>query len=141
MRDNCIVAMSLEAAMEQSGSLSPLTARVRRLRIYRWLANAFAPLLAVALAVIVFRWLFPWLFSLLVLVWTADAFLLVVLAIPWLLVSWAFALGTIKCPLCEAPFAAKFHLWVPKACQSCGYDITAAKNGASSNIRGGGHDR
>jgi len=131
---------SLEVAMEQSGSLPSLTARVRRLRIYRLLANAFAPLLAVALAVIVFRWMFPWLFSLLVYVWTADAFLLLVLAIPWLLVSCAFALGRIKCPLCDAPFASKFHLWVPKACQSCGSDITTPKNGATSNNRASGRD-
>ena len=122
---------SLEVAMEQSGSLP----RLRRLRSYRLLANSFAPLLAVALAVIVLRWMFPWLFSVLVLVWTADAFLLVVLAVPWLLVSWAFALGKIKCASCDAPFAFKFHLWVPKACQNCGYDITAPKNGATSNNR------
>jgi hypothetical protein len=121
--------------MQQADSLPPLTARVRRLRNYRLLANAFAPLVAVALAVLVFRWVFPWLFSLLVFVWTADAFLLAVLAIPWLLLSCAFALGRIKCPLCDAPFASKFHLWVPKACQSCGYDITAPKNRAISDNR------
>jgi hypothetical protein len=126
--------------MEQSGSLPSLTARVRRVRVYRLLANAFAPLLALALAVLVFRWMFPWLFSLLVLVWTADAFLLLVLAIPWLLVSGAFALGRIKCPSCDAAFASKFHLWVPKACQSCGYDITAHKSGTSSDDRGSGRD-
>jgi hypothetical protein len=122
--------------MEQSASLSPLTTRVRRLRIYRLLANAFVPLLAVALAVLAFRWVFPWVFSLLVYVWTADAVLLVVLAIPWLLVSCAFALGRIKCPSCDAPFTSKFHLWVPKTCQGCGYDITAPKNGATPNIGG-----
>jgi hypothetical protein len=121
--------------MQQPGALPPLTARVRRLRAYRLLVNAFAPLVAVALAVLVFRWVFPWLFSLLVIVWTADAFLLAVLAIPWLLLTCAFALGRIRCPLCVAPFASKFHLWVPKACQSCGYDITAPKNGATSNSR------
>jgi hypothetical protein len=121
--------------MEQSGSLSPLTARVRRLRNYRSLANALTPLLAMALAVLVFRWMFPWLFSVLVVVWSADAFLLVLLAVPWLLVSCAFALGRIKCPSCDAPFASKFHLWVPKACQSCGYDITAHKNSPTSNNR------
>jgi hypothetical protein len=121
--------------MEQSASLPPLSARVRRLRFYRLLANAFAPLLVVALAILVFRWMFPWLFSRLVFVWTAEALLLVVLAIPWLLVSCAFALGRIKCPSCDAPFASKFHLWVPKTCQSCGYDIIATKNGAASNNR------
>ena len=121
--------------MQQSASLPPLTARVRRLRIYRSLANAFAPLLTVALAVLVFRWIFPWLFSLLIYVWTAAALLLVALAIPWLLVSCAFALGRIKCPSCEAPFASKFHLWVPKTCQSCGYDVTTTRTGATSDSR------
>jgi hypothetical protein len=125
--------------MEQPASLPPLTARARRLRIYRLLANAFVPLLAVALAVLVFRWVFPWVFSLLVYVWTADAVLLVVLAIPWLLVSGAFALGRIKCPACDAPFASKFHLWIPKTCQACGYDITAP-NRATSNNRSKGRD-
>ena len=120
--------------MEHSGSLPPLTARVKRLRIYRLLANAFVPLLAVALAVLVFRWLFPWLFSLLVYVWTADAVVLVVIAIAWLLMACAFALGRIRCPACDGPFASKFHLWVPKTCQGCGYDITAS-NGATSNPR------
>lgn len=127
--------------MEQSGSLSPFTARVRRLRTYRSLANAVTPLLAVALAVLVFRWMFPWLFSLLLFVWTADAFLLVALAIPWLLVSCAFALGRIKCPSCEGPFASTFHLWVPKACQSCGYDVTSPGNGATADGRRSGGDR
>jgi hypothetical protein len=108
---------------------------VRRLRIYRLLANAFPALLAVALAVLVFRWMFPWLFSALEWVWSADALLLLVLAIPWLLVSWGLALGKITCPSCEAAFATKLHLWVPKTCQSCGYDITAPQNGATSNSR------
>jgi hypothetical protein len=121
--------------MEQSGSTLSVTTRVRRLRIYRLLANSFPALLAIALAVLVFRWMFPRLFSALVLIWTADAFLLVVLAVPWLLVSWGLALGKIKCPSCNAPFATKFHLWVPKTCQTCGCDITAPQNGATSNIR------
>ena len=122
--------------MEQSGSSPGLTARVRRLRIYRLLANSFPALLAVALAVLVFRWMFPWLFSALELIWTADAFLLVVLAAPWLLVSWGLALGKIKCPSCDAPFATKFHLWIPKNCQTCGYDITVPQNGANNRWRG-----
>jgi hypothetical protein len=121
--------------MDQSGSLPGVTARVRRLRIYRRLANSFPALLVVALAVLVFRWMFPWTFSVLTVVWTADAFLLVALAVPWLLVSWALALGKIKCPSCDAPFANSFHLWVPKACQSCGCDMTAPKSGATSNNR------
>ena len=121
--------------MEQSDSTLSLNARVRRLRVYRLLANSFPALLAVAFAVVVFRWMFPWLFSVLAFVWTLDAFLLVALAVPWLLLSWALALGKIKCPSCDAPFATKFHLWAPKSCQNCGYDITAPKNGATSNNR------
>ena len=116
--------------MERSASLPPLAARARRLRTYRFLANAFAPLLAVALALLVFRWVFPWLFSRLVYLWTVEALFLIVLAIPCLLLSCAFALGRIKCPACGARFASGFHLWVPKICQSCGYDITAPKNAA-----------
>jgi hypothetical protein len=121
--------------MGQSGSLPALTARMRRLRVYRLLANSFPALLAVAFAVLVFRWMFPLLFSALVFIWTVDAFLLVALAVPWLIVTWALALGKITCPSCGGPFATKFHLWVPKACQTCGYDITAPHNGATSNKR------
>jgi hypothetical protein len=102
-------------------------------RSYRLLANSFTALLAFALLLLVLRWMFPWLLSALVLVWSADAFLLLVLAVPWLLVSWAFGLGKIKCPSCEAPFASRFHLWVPKACDHCGYDVTAPANRATSN--------
>jgi hypothetical protein len=112
-----------------------MTARVRWLRFYRGLANVYPPLLAIALAVLVFRWMFPWLFSVLRYIWTADAFLLLVLAGPWLLVSWGFALNRIKCPSCDAPFATKFHLWVPKACQNCGCDITAPQSAGTSNSR------
>lgn len=134
------LSFTVRSDMEQSSSLPPLTARLRRLRIYRLVANAFAPLFTIALAVLVFRWMFPWLFSLLVLVWTADALVLAVVAIPWLLVMYAFARGRIKCPLCDAPFAPKFHLWIPKTCQSCGYDITAPENGATSKNRSSGRD-
>ena len=98
--------------------------RVLRLRNYRLLANSFAPLLAVALFVVVLRYTVPQLLSVLVVIWTADAFLLLLLAVPWLLLSWALAKGRIKCPSCNAAFASGFHLWVPKACQNCGYDVT-----------------
>jgi hypothetical protein len=126
--------------VQQSDSLPSLTSRVRRVRTYRLLANSFAPLLAVALAVLVFRWMFPWLFSVLFDLWTADALLLVVLAVPWLVVSWAFALGKIKCPSCDAPFAPGLHVWVPKTCGGCGYDITAAGSGPTSDERRKGSD-
>jgi len=121
--------------MEQAASLKRMTARVRRLRFYRGLANLYPALLAIALALLVFRWMFPWLFSVLLYVWTADALLLVVLAVPWLLVAWGFALSKIKCPSCDGPFASKFHLWVPKACQNCGCDITAPPTAATSDTR------
>ena len=121
--------------MEPSDSLARFTARVRRLRIYRLLANSFVPLLVVALALLLFRWLFPWTFSVLAIVWTADAFLLVVLVVPWLVALWAFAHGKIECPSCEAPFASKFHWWVPKTCRSCGYDVTTTRAGATSDGR------
>jgi len=121
--------------MEQPGFTPSLTARTRRLSLYRLIANSFAPLLAIALSVLVLRWTVPELFSVLVVIWTADAFLIVVLAIPWLLVTWAFISGAIKCPSCGAPFASKFHLWVPKACQSCGHDTAALRIGAASNGR------
>jgi len=124
--------------MEQSGALPSLTPRVRRLRAYRLLANSFPALLVIALAVLVFRWMFPWLFSILVWIWTADVFLLAVLAIPWLLVSWGLTLGKIKCPSCDAPFANKFHLWVPRTCQRCGYDVAAPHGTATSSDRGRG---
>jgi hypothetical protein len=117
--------------MERPGSLTPMPASVRRLRLYRGITNVYPALLALALAVLAFRWLFPWLFSVLVYIWAADAVVLVVLAVPWLLVSWAFALGKIKCPACEAPFASRFHLWVPKACQSCGCDVSAPQTGVT----------
>jgi hypothetical protein len=110
--------------MQEFGTPRGLTARVR-LRIYRLLANSYIPLLVVALSVLVLRWTIPHLLSLLVIVWTADAILIVVLAIPWLLVSWAFSSGAIKCPSCGAAFATKFRLWVPRDCQNCGHDTAA----------------
>ena len=128
---------ALEVAMEQSGSSPSLTARVRRLQLYRLLANSYPVLLALAFVVVAFRWMFPWLFSVLVFIWTVDAFLLVVLAVPWLIVRWALALGKIKCPSCGAPFATKFHLWAPKTCQTCRYDITAPHKGPTSDNHSG----
>jgi len=87
----------------------------------------------------VFRFVFPWIFSRLLIIWTADALLLLVLTVPWLLVSWAFASGKIKCPSCEAPFTHKFHLWVPGSCVSCGYDVTAGHTAPSKRGPGRGH--
>jgi hypothetical protein len=125
--------------MEHPSSLPGLSTRVRRLRLYRLLTNSFVTLLAFALLLLLLRWLFPWIFAFLVLLWTADTILLVVLAVPWLLVSSGLALGRIVCPSCAAPFTSRFHLWVPKTCQKCGYDITALPKGATSNT-GAGRD-
>jgi hypothetical protein len=111
--------------MERSDRLTQLVGRTRRLQSYRLLANAALVLLVVALAALVFRWVFPYFFSVLLWLWTAEAFLVLGLAIAWCLGSWAFASGKIKCPACQAPFTTRFHLWVPRACQACGYDITA----------------
>ena len=121
--------------MEQPDFAHSLTTRTRRLSIYRLLANSSVPLLAIALSLLVLRWTAPELLSVLVVIWTADVLLIVVLAIPWLLVWWAFASGAIKCPLCGAPFVSKCHLWVPKTCQSCGHDAAALKIGATSDSR------
>lgn len=121
--------------MGPAGSLQRTSARFRRLRLYRGLVNVYPALLAVAMAVLVFRWVFPWLFSVLVYFWAVDAFLLLVLTVPWLLVSWAFAFGKIKCPACDGPFASKLHLLVPKTCANCGCDVTAPQSTATSNHR------
>ena len=118
--------------MQQADSLTHRAARLRQLRLYRTVANVYPALLAMALAVLVFRWMFPWLFSALVYVWAADIVVLLVFAVPWLLISWAFASGKIRCPACEAPFTSRFHLWVPKACEHCGCQITIGRNGAPS---------
>jgi len=134
VRDSCRCERAILAvAVQRPDSGLRLTARVRRLRTYRLLANSYVPLLAITLALLVFRWIFPWLFSVLTYVWAADAFLLVLLAVPWLLVSSALAFGKIKCPACEGRFATAFHVWIPKACQSCGYDITIPTTSAASD--------
>lgn len=127
--------------MQQPDSLPDPTVHALHVRIKRQLVNSFAPLLVIALAVLVLHWMFPYIFSVLVWVWTADAFFLLVLAILWVLGSWAFASGKIKCPACAAAFAAEFHLWIPKNCQACGYDITAPRSKASSDHRWSGRDR
>ena len=121
--------------MGQSGSLMQMSARVRQLRFYRALANVYPAFLAMALVLLVFRWMFPWLFSVLIYVWAADIVVLIALAVPWLLVSWAFTSGKIRCPACEAPFTTGFHLWVPRACQSCGCRIAHPRTAAPSDSR------
>jgi len=112
-----------------------MSARVRQLRLYRALANVYPALLAMALLVVVFRWMFPWLFSVLIYVWAADIVALILLAVPWLLVSWGFTSGKIRCPACQAPFTTRFHLWVPQACDNCGCRIGAAGTATPSDRR------
>lgn len=124
--------------MDKSDSLSGSSALVRRLRLYRLLANTFVVLLAFALVLLLLRWFLPWVFALLLFLWTADAILLAVLSVPWLLVAAALALGRIVCPSCHGPFTSRFRLWVPKACDKCGYDITAPPRGATSGHSSGG---
>lgn len=124
--------------MEKSGPLPASSALVSRLRLYRLLANAFVILAAFAVLLLLLRWLFPWTFALLVFLWTADAILLVALSIPWLVIVSALALGRVACPACHAPFTARFHLWVPKACAKCGYDLSARTRSVTSGNRPGG---
>jgi hypothetical protein len=112
--------------MAVSSSRNPPIDLISRVRAYRQLCNALVPLLVAAIAILVFRWMFPFTFSLLLYWWAADAALLVMSAVAWLLLSWAFASGRIKCPACRGPFASGFHLWVPKTCHQCSFDVTAA---------------
>jgi hypothetical protein len=116
-------------SVEPAGASSRLSDHARHVRGYRQFVNSLFIALLLALALLAFRWVFPYLFSVLVWVWTADAFLILLIAIMWLLGCWAFASGKIRCPGCAAPFANRFHLWVPRACQACGYDITLPPRG------------
>jgi hypothetical protein len=109
-----------------ASSRNPPIDLVNRVRAYRQLCNALVPLLVAVIAILVFRWMFPFTFSLLLYWWAADVALLVIVAVPWLSLSWAFATGRIKCPACHGPFASGFHLWVPKTCHQCAFDVTAA---------------
>ena len=121
--------------MAQVGPLTNASARFRRLRFYRGLVNVYPPLLVIAIAALVFWWMFPWLFSVLVWVWAVDALVVLALAVPWVSLSWAFARGKIRCPACAGPVATRFQLLIPKTCASCGCDITAPKTGAISGSR------
>jgi hypothetical protein len=111
--------------MERPDLLPELLVRTRQLQNYRLLVNSLLVLLVVVLAALVFRWVFPYLFSVLLGLWTAEALVLLGLAVAWCLGSWAFATGKFKCPACHAPFTTRFHLWVPRTCGACRYDITA----------------
>jgi len=116
--------------MEPAASHPQLNAQALQLRTYRALTNASILLLVVASALLVTHFVFPYLFSVLLRVWTVDALLVFVLAVAWLCGMWAFASGRIKCPACAAPFATGFHFWVPKTCQACGRDVTVPHGAA-----------
>jgi hypothetical protein len=119
--------------MERSSHLPELNALATQLRRYRLLVNSLVPLLVVALAVLVFRWVFPYFFFVLAWLWTTEALVLLGLALAWAFGSWAFASGKIKSPACDASFATKFHLWVPRACQACGFDITTCRTAGTAD--------
>jgi len=123
--------------MQAPASAAILGARARDVRARRLLVNALLPLLVTAVGLLVFHWVFPYLFSVLVWLWTAEALFAVALAAVWCVGWWAFASGKIKCPACARPFAAKLHLWVPSACQTCGYDVTAPPDARVAGHREG----
>ena len=124
---------TLEVAMEQSGSAPWSSARVRRLRFYRLLANLFIPLIGILFVTVALRWTLPQLLRVWVVIWSAVTLLVLLIALPWVLVSFGFALGGIKCPSCNASFAPGFRAWVPKICRSCGYNIGAPLAATSNN--------
>jgi hypothetical protein len=100
-----------------------MTARAKRLRLYRLVANSFWFLLGLILLANLMRWAIPQLGSILGYLFLPLGILMPLLGIPWLIISWGFSSGTIKCPSCDARFAPKFWPWVPKSCQNCHYDI------------------
>ena len=117
-------------------SLAPwMTARARRLRIYRAIANIFWPFVAVILVLNVLRGLLPRGSEGLVLIlWLPFGIAMFLLGVPWLLLNWGFMFGFIKCPSCDSRFAPRISLgWVPRTCQNCGFDIRALRHTTSNN--------
>jgi hypothetical protein len=100
-----------------------MTARAKRLRLYRLIGNSFWYYAAICLLAGLLRWALPQLSDTVGFAFVPFAVLFVVLAIPWLIVSWGFQFGLIKCPSCDTRFAPRFPPWIPKACQNCHYDI------------------
>jgi hypothetical protein len=113
----------LEVAVETFSFAPWMTARAKRLRLYRLVANSFWFLLGLILLANLLRWAIPQLGSILGYLFLPLGILMPLLGIPWLIISWGFSSGTIKCPSCDARFAPKFWPWVPKSCQNCHYDI------------------
>jgi hypothetical protein len=100
-----------------------MTARARRLRVYRFLANSGWILIALVLLPQVLGRVFPGMSDLAVFIWLPAGLLLLVLMVPWLLIVLGFQFGAIKCPSCEAPYATRSTLWIGSYCGNCGYDI------------------
>ena len=109
--------------MERFSFTPWLAARAKRLRLYRLLAHSAWWFLGLILVANLLRWAIPQIGPILGYLFLPLSVLMVLLAIPWLLASWGFQFGLIKCPSCDARFAPKFPPWIPKACQNCGYDI------------------
>jgi len=100
-----------------------MTARAKRLRLFRLVGNLFWYYLAICLLGGLLRWALPRLSDVVGYAFLPFGVLFGVLAIPWLLVSSGFQFGFIKCPSCDARYAPKFWPWIPKCCQNCRYDI------------------
>ena len=109
--------------METFGFAPWMTARAKRLRLYRFVANSFWYYLALCLIGALLSWALPKFSDMVGYVFVPFALLFGALLIPWFLISSAFQFGFIKCPSCDARFALKFWPWVPKSCQNCHYDI------------------
>jgi hypothetical protein len=86
--------------METFGFAPWMTARAKRLRLYRLLGNSFWYYAAICLLAGFLRWALPQLSDTVGFAFVSFAALFAVLAIPWLIVSWGFQFGLIKCPSC-----------------------------------------
>ena len=118
----------LEVAVATFSFAPWMTARARRLRLYRFLGNFFWYYLAICLLAGLLRWALPQLRHVVGYAVVPFAALFGVLLIPWLLISLGFQYGVIKCPSCDVRFAPKFWPWVPRSCQNCHYDIYALRH-------------
>jgi hypothetical protein len=109
--------------VETFGFAPWMTARAKRLRLYRFLGNSFWYWLAICLFAGFLNRVIPQLSILVGYAAVPFALLFGVPAIASPLVWWSFQLGLIRCPSCAARFAPRFPPWIPRACQNCHYDI------------------
>jgi hypothetical protein len=100
-----------------------ITARVKRLRVYRLLCNTVWSLFTFIVLGGVMSEAFPRTAHLFGLIGLPVALVGAVLLVPGLIASWGFQFGLIKCPSCDKRFAQRFQPWIPRACQNCRYDI------------------